>query len=193
MHTLRLFRLFSTFSTELPSITTETHTSIRTIMTFESAPTIIEPPIVHIPDPVTTTVTVPMPSATRLAAHPTPEVYDTPEPTPIGRTREVTVIVEETPEAPIHTPVATIVHAPPPIPSARPSKGKVTIVEDEDGQMYIDDDEYYDDRRQAHYDAEEDDEEDEDAYSTIRRTRTRGRGLRKKKVPTPSRDKKQRW
>jgi len=73
-------------------VTTATETSFRTLVAFDSPPTetIVMPA-------QTTTVTVAMPSATRLAAQPAPQVLSGTDNPHIGRTTEVYQVVEETP------------------------------------------------------------------------------------------------
>jgi len=72
-------------------VTTSTETSFRTLVPLDTPPTetIVMPA-------QTTTVTVAMPSATRLAAKPAPQVLSGADNPHIGRTTEVIKIVEET-------------------------------------------------------------------------------------------------
>jgi len=71
---------------------TSTETAFRTLVAFDSPPTetIVMPA-------QTTTVTVAMPSATRLAAQPAPQVLSGTDNPHIGRTTEVFKVVAETP------------------------------------------------------------------------------------------------
>ena len=71
---------------------TSTEDSFRTLVAFDSPPT----ETILIPAQ-TTTVTVAMPSATRLAAQPAPQVLSGTDNPHIGRTTEVIKIVAETP------------------------------------------------------------------------------------------------
>ena len=71
---------------------TSTENSFRTLVAFDPPPTetIVMPA-------QTTTVTVAMPSATRLAAQPAPQVLSGTDNPHIGRTTEVIKVVAETP------------------------------------------------------------------------------------------------
>lgn len=80
------------FAQALPMVTASTDSAFRTLVAFDSPPTetIVMPA-------QTTTVTVAMPSATRLAAQPAPQVLSGTDNPHIGRTTEVVKVVEETP------------------------------------------------------------------------------------------------
>ena len=73
-------------------VTNSPETAFRTLVPFDSPPTetIVMPA-------QTTTVTVALPSATRLAAQPAPQVLSGTDNPHIGRTTEVFKVVEETP------------------------------------------------------------------------------------------------
>jgi len=77
----------------------------RTVISFEPQATVtsLDPVLIPIR---TVTTTVAMPSATRLAAQPAPEIFlDVPQPK-IGRTVEVEILADETLAAPIPVPTA---------------------------------------------------------------------------------------
>ena len=76
----------------LPTVTSSTENSFRTLVAFDPPPT----ETIMMPAQ-TTTVTVALPSATRLAAQPAPQVLSGTDNPHIGRTTELFKVVEATP------------------------------------------------------------------------------------------------